>query len=523
MPGNSAPIPFIKEEPSDSNFDNRNFLSPSFSMSGQHNHQFGSWQGMSGHIDPSELNMASHSLQPTFGSSQNLSSSFIAGNALIGDDELLDLVNNDIGGQNNMQQSHQLQNNYLQNQDYSSSLFSDMQNSYQQNSYSNHIFSNTPEGAPIQSPFMNSFNYGQWGPVQQQRSNLGPQRTHSSAMAIGSFDISRNRPSLSAAAERTSSDSRSPMTPRTPAIAGLRLGTPDPTSLAGRPIRTNSSSRSHQKNVSAQWEGTPGSALSYMETPLSSPGTFMNPAISGLMQGSMPKKVEHSGSSKPGSSLEAKRQKRRESHNAVERRRRNNINDRIQELSRLVPQHRLDDDALRKAIGNGTATAGAPTGSGMSPPRRTTGGITQGLPMDDKDKGPAKGDVLNGAVSWTRDLMWYLRVKLEQEAALMETIESLGGQVPYQITDAEQRMRTEFLESLKRNDSSSFDYTRFDGSGLWVPGHTDQAGQRVTDKSHAHTVEGAFDDAQFWGYTNEGNCRGSLDLKEEDDYGMELN
>jgi len=119
--------------------------------------------------------------------------------------------------------------------------------------------------------------------------------------------------------------------------------------------------------------------------------------------------------------------------------------------------------------------------------------------------------------------MWYLRVKLEQEAALVETIESLGGQVPYQITDAEQRMRTEFLESLKRNDSSSFDYTRFDGSGLWVPGHTDQAGQRAMDKPHAQTVEGAFDDAQFWGYTNEGDPRGSLDFKEEDDYGMELN
>jgi len=241
------------------------------------------------------------------------------------------------------------------------------------------------------------------------------------------------------------------------------------------------------------------------------------------MQGSMPKKLEQSGTSKPGSTLEAKRQKRRESHNAVERRRRNNINDRIQELSRLVPQHRLDDDALRKAIGNGTATAGTLIGSGSSPPRRNTGGISQGLPIDDKDKGPAKGDVLNGAVSWTRDLMWYLRVKLEQEAALVESIESLGGQVPYQITNAEQRMRTEFLESLRRNDSSSFDYTRFDGSGLCVPGHTDQAGQRATDKPHANTVEGAFDDAQFWGYTNESDPRGSLDFKEEDDYGMELN
>lgn len=516
MIGNDSPVSFIKEEPSDLHFDTRNYLSPSsLAMSTHNNHQFGSWQGMNSHIDPSDLNMSS-SLQPTFGSSQNLSSNFIAGAALIGDDELLDLVNSDLAGQNNNQQSHAHHNNFQQG-DYTSSLYNDMQTSYQQNSFANHVYSNTPEGAPIQSPFMHSFNYGQWAGVQQQRPSFGLQRALSNALPNGSYDIKRNRPSLGAA-ERASSDSRSPNT--TPAIAGLRLGTPDTTSMAGQPIRTNSSSRGHQKNVSTHWEETPGSALSYLETPLSSPAAIMNPHISGLMHGSLPKKE---GSSKPASSLEAKRQKRRESHNAVERRRRNNINDRIQELSRLVPQHRLDDDALRKAIGNGSALPGGLTGGGLSPPRRSTGSISQGLPVDDKDKGPAKGDVLNGAVSWTRDLMWYLRVKLEQEAALVETIESLGGQVPYQITDAEQRMRTEFLESLKRNDASSFDYTRSDGTGMWVPGHTDQAGQRVASSAHGNTVEGAFDDVQFWGYSNDVDSRRSLDLKEEDDYGMELN
>lgn len=515
MPGKNSPIPAIKEEPSDFNFDTGSYLSPpSFNMS--HN-QFGSWHGMNGHVNPSDLNMGSQSLQPTFGSSQNLSSNFIAGSALIGDDELLDLVNNDIGGHHNIQQSNQQQNTFQQGQDYSSSLFNDMQNSYQQNAFP--IYSSTPEGAPIQSPFMHSFNYGQWASVQPQRSSFALQRTSSNAMPNGSYDIKMSRPSLGVA-ERASSVSRSPMTPRTPAIAGLNLGTSDPISLVGQPIRTNSSNHGHQKSTSAQWEGTPGSALSYMETPMSSPGPLMNPQVTGLMQGSLPKKSEQ-GSSKVGSSLEAKRQKRRESHNAVERRRRNNINDRIQELSRLVPQHRLDDDTLRKAIGNGSSLASGMTGSGLTPPRRGAGGVSQVLPIDDKDKGPAKGDVLNGAVSWTRDLMWFLRVKLEQEAALMETIEALGGQVPYHITDAEQRMRTEFLESLKRNDSNSFDYTRFDGSGLWVPGHTDQSGQRMAGNSHADTTEGAFDDSRFWGYTNEGDSR--LDLKEEDDYGMELN
>ncbi|KAF7731694.1 hypothetical protein EC973_008865 [Apophysomyces ossiformis] len=37
-----------------------------------------------------------------------------------------------------------------------------------------------------------------------------------------------------------------------------------------------------------------------------------------------------------------KRRRRRESHNAVERRRRDNINERIQELSTLLPEHMLE-------------------------------------------------------------------------------------------------------------------------------------------------------------------------------------
>ncbi len=31
-----------------------------------------------------------------------------------------------------------------------------------------------------------------------------------------------------------------------------------------------------------------------------------------------------------------------------------------------------------------------------------------GIPPEEKDKGPNKGDTLDGAVSWTRDLVWAL-------------------------------------------------------------------------------------------------------------------
>lgn len=47
-------------------------------------------------------------------------------------------------------------------------------------------------------------------------------------------------------------------------------------------------------------------------------------------------------------SQEIRRRRGRESHNAVEHRRRNNINERIQDLSRLVPANRFQDEKIRK-------------------------------------------------------------------------------------------------------------------------------------------------------------------------------
>ena len=101
--------------------------------------------------------------------------------------------------------------------------------------------------------------------------------------------------------------------------------------------------------------------------------------------------------------------------------------------------------------------------------RRALGSISQGVPGDDKDKGPAKGDVLNGAVGWMRDLMWILHRKIQQESILLETIESLGGTNPLQIRDDELRMQSELLDAMQRNGVSTFEYSRANGSGLWVP------------------------------------------------------
>lgn len=59
--------------------------------------------------------------------------------------------------------------------------------------------------------------------------------------------------------------------------------------------------------------------------------------------------------------LTEKRRKRRESHNAVERRRRDNINDRIQELATLLPEVLLEQAVNAKdddIFGDGAGASG---------------------------------------------------------------------------------------------------------------------------------------------------------------------
>jgi hypothetical protein len=254
-------------------------------------------------------------------------------------------------------------------------------------------------------------------------------------------------------------------------------------------------------------------------------------------------------------SQEMKRRRRRESHNLVERRRRDNINERIQELSHLVPLHRLEDEKVRKALQNNGPLSPTLAGlsqppTGMSPPqatsglagpgarRATAGNITTGIPIEEKDKGPNKGDILNGAVSWTRDLMWMLHLKLQQQEDLANIIAELGGTFPFEETEDERRMRTELMDSMVKNDGGKFHYSRAPGSGLRVPKHTDvkgdpvgtpAAGQNDTSLSPENHSTGGDGQpgmggpGQFWsGHNSGGSGAGSISFKEEDEYGMDL-
>ena len=245
---------------------------------------------------------------------------------------------------------------------------------------------------------------------------------------------------------RKSSSTRNSLTPKTPAISSLNIGSAEPSSFPTQPIRTTHSHR-HQKTLSGQWDQTPSSLTSFPDSNFSSPiqGVHPNPQISDILKGaSMPTKLngQQAGSAPALQSQEMKRRRRRESHNLVERRRRDNINERIQELSHLVPLHRLEDEKVRKALANNSPLSPTLAGisqppTGMSPPqatsglagpgarRATAGNITTGIPIEEKDKGPNKGDILNGAVSWTRDLMWMLHLKLQQQEDLATSLQIL--------------------------------------------------------------------------------------------------
>ncbi|PYH46167.1 basic helix-loop-helix domain-containing protein [Aspergillus saccharolyticus JOP 1030-1] len=480
-------------------------------------------------VDPSELSMQNGGFMSyPFSSQQNLSSSFNFGNSGIDTDELLDL---EINGHNGVQQ------NYLQDQQSSAGISMSHPGQISQ------MYSNTPDGAPMHSPFMHSFNYDHFrnmGQPGQAGSHLQGNGSHFDQNYLNA----KARPSIQAL-DRASYDGRSPMTPKTPALGALTLGTPESGSFPTQPIRTGLQHR-HQKTLSNQWDGTPGSAHSYVESPISSPGHPSHHAgISEILKSgkhaSLPAKVDTHmpGSAQDLESQEAKRRRRRASHNLVERRRRDNINERIQDLSHLVPQHRLEDDKVRKQLVNNTtmsgtgATANAATSllAGGNGRRATAGNITMGLPIEEKEKGPNKGDILNGAVGWMRDLMWALHVKLQQESELAELISRLGGTWPFEQTEEEKRMRTEILDALEKNDPGSFAYSRAPGSGLRVPKHTNLAGDSVSGNgtlspqslsppfNSGSSSNGGGGQAQYWNSSG----HAGMSFKEEDEYAMEMN
>ena len=222
---------------------------------------------------------------------------------------------------------------------------------------------------------------------------------------------------------------------------------------------------------------------------------------------------------------EAKKKRRRESHNLVERRRRDNINERIQDLSKLVPTHRLEDEKVRNHL-----TQKAPLSPhGFSPPQATSllaggsgrraapGTITQGLPQDEKEKGPNKGDILNSAVSWMRDSNWLMTKLLRDREMLIATLQQHGLPIPVDESDNERRMLSELKGVRERTECDAFRYSRAHGTGLRVPEFTTLAGDPLDPNSVANEtmVKNEDDESGFW--DDDQNF-----VKEEEEMNMDL-
>ncbi|KAF2667427.1 hypothetical protein BT63DRAFT_292026 [Microthyrium microscopicum] len=476
-------------------------------MSYQHSNNFASSSPDANGVDPSNSTMnGSNGMMNNNNGFGQMGHSYGMGNAGIADDELLDLDNdfNPNYSTNGFSPNMATDQGFFQG---NSSM------GHQQNIAAPQLFSNTPNEPPIRSPFANeNFNYQQYGQVQYGGNMSVPNGMQRKMM------------------ERQPSDSRSPMTPR---IQGLQIGTPD--SLQQQAMLNHQA-----KLASNNWDGTPGSGHSWLDSPLASPhGHQMHhPQISEIIAGkhaSVPAKLEgaHSASLPSFQSQEAKKKRRRESHNLVERRRRDNINERIQDLSKLVPGHRLEDEKVRKHINaNGPLSP-----HGISPPhatsllaggtgrRATAGTITQGLPQEEKEKGPNKGDILNGAVAWMRDLMWIIDLRDRQHAELRQQFEAMGGTWPYQESDDESRMLSEMRQAIQRNGFENFHYSRHLNSGLRVPDFTNWAGEPLDGSKVDIQIKadpGSAESTDMWFQNGGDSGRGSLSIKEEDELGMDI-
>ncbi|VUC36176.1 unnamed protein product, partial [Clonostachys rosea] len=523
---------------------------------------FGSTQN-GGSIDPNDLMGGgySHGYNDNFNSHSNSgggSNAFATGSALIDDEDLLDGLGSD--------RPHGLQNN---GQDFTNMNMGFSQDAYQAHRSglrldANQVngFSSTPDGDPIPSPYTTGF-HSNFRPVQNSTS-LGtslhsPLSYSGSPLTVGDMGPDGNdqnymnnsasaRARMSQQMQRKASNPRSPMTPKTNPMHSMSLGSHESPNFGPQSIRTVGN---HEKSPSGQWLQTPtGSYPASYNSGFSSPmqQQAMVPPIDEVMSKggtSMPAKLGTNNNAM--SSQEAKRKRRRESHNLVERRRRDNINERIQDLSRLVPTHRLEDEKIRKLIQNGTPLSPTLTGisspsqatSGLAGPgaRRAAGGnagnITTGLPIEEKDKGPNKGDILNGSVSWTRDLMWMLHLKLQQHEELMNTIAELGGQFPFEVTEDERRMQSELIDAINKNEAGTFSYSRTAGSGLRVPHHTDYRGNPAGEggmdslgitppDNNGSGLPGDLGDTnQFW-HDPDDDGNGNLNFKGDDEYDMDL-
>lgn len=202
MTNSSGTMPYIKSEPDDfANNPNRYMRAPNYGNSQNFGNQFTTPQDGAS-IDPSELSMQNnYGMNYNFGPT-NMASSFSMGNSGYDDSELLESL--DFGNPQGMLDDYSNMPQQNNNNRVSGSIPMNQQ-----------VYSTTPDGPPIQSPYLAGFDYSQFR-------QMGSIPTHMSPLSTSQF---AKRPSMQSA-HRKSSDQRSPLTPRTSQMASLQIGTP---------------------------------------------------------------------------------------------------------------------------------------------------------------------------------------------------------------------------------------------------------------------------------------------------------
>jgi len=136
-----------------------------------------------------------------------------------------------------------------------------------------------------------------------------------------------------------------------------------------------------------------------------------------------------------------KQRKRRESHNAIERRRRDHINERIYELYTLIPEFFME-----KEPGNSfNSTTGDSNNNQFSTPNATnTPNVTTTVSSNAQQK-PIKGTILKKAVEYVKQLKACLKEHMDRVEELERNVHS------YTLPDEES---TERGQKLKENGNS---------------------------------------------------------------------
>ena len=155
--------------------------------------------------------------------------------------------------------------------------------------------------------------------------------------------------------------------------------------------------------------------------------------------------------------MKEKRQKRRESHNAVERRRRDNINEKIQELASIIPDAFMAPAAAAAAAAAGGAGAGP---HGTSPP---LGASPSTHHAPDGTIKHNKGIILRKSVDYIRSLQDIVNEFQRRARRLEEEVKRLGGD-PNMVDQDDSAARRDDIRPFVEDEENWLDDALIDDS-----------------------------------------------------------